>query len=345
MLSSVSTPRLFTSLLCSSIVLSPHFDSARRLPSSAIALHRYHPAVRRRRCTRRSRSNSSSAANLTFLYEPLIATVTVTNNAGRRHHARKTRTASNGSTSRVNHVGGSMIPPLRTRLQTPSAHGAGGDSRLQRQIDLTPLFPDPRAGDPPRPGRTFISRRLDKLFLLQLRDVRPHGRQAAVAAESVGVPGFRATMSGRSRLLTHQLPDRLLLYVRVRDENGTDVYTTQVSRTADHDRARAAGDFSTAHNTLHVMHEAIPGTYLYTQISVNGERGWTKRFTCARGTSRSDAGQDPRAARSGVRGGQIQTAPAVGAGPAKRDSVPKLSDRPAGDAGADQAGDVGADRR
>ena len=257
-----------------------------------------------------------------ILYEPLIATVTVTNNAGRDITLEDDQ-GKQWLNVEVNHAGGEMIPPYDPDYKLHPLTVPAGQA-LQRQIDLTPLFPIREQGTHRIRANIYFADS-DRYFYsnfvtFDLTDGKLLWRQ------TVGVPGADDDVRQVS-LLTHQLLDRLLLYVRVRDESGTNIYTTQSLG-----RLILTGhepqELFDRGNVLHVMHEAIPGTYLYTRISIDGERLDQKVYVRA-GPSRpmlvKNASGDVD-----VRGGQIQTAPAGGAGPAGRDGGPKLSDRPAG---------------
>ena len=257
-----------------------------------------------------------------IMYEPLIATVTVTNNAG-RDITLADEDGKQWFNVEVNHLGGMMIPPYAPDYKLHPLTVPAGQS-LQRKIDLTPLFPIREQGTHRARANIYFAD-LDRYFYsnfvtFDLTDGKLLWRQ------DVGVPGSSDDIRQVS-LLTHQLVDRLLLYARVRNEAGTEVYTTQSLG-----RLILTGhepqELFDRNNTLHVMHEAIPGTYFYTQISINGERLDQKVYVRA-GTSRPMLVKNPSGEVS-VRGGQVQAAPAEGTGPAGRDAGPKLSDRPAG---------------
>ena len=134
-------------------------------------------------------------------------------------------------------------------------------------------------------------------------------------------------------LLTHHLIDKILLYVRVRDEDGPNVYTTQSIG-----RVLLTGSDPEAildrRNWLHIVHEAVPRGYYYTVIDPDGNRITQKVYT-SEGRNRPnlvklDSGEVT------VEGGHAQTSTASAAeatsptrgfnGP----NQPKLSDRPQG---------------
>ena len=115
---------------------------------------------------------------------------------------------------------------------------------------------------------------------------------------------------------------------RVRDENGGTIYTTQSLG-----RLITSGsepqEMLDRENRLHVLQEALPGAYLYTVISLDGDRMSQKAYVKT-DRSRPFLARTPDGA-VGVRGGEAQVAAAklVGGdgGPAPQS---KLSDRPVG---------------
>ena len=125
-------------------------------------------------------------------------------------------------------------------------------------------------------------------------------------------------------LLTHTLLDKMLLYVRVRDENGNTVYTTQsLGRVIT--SGAAPEEMFDRDNVLHVLHEALPGTYFYTEINLDGER-LTQQAYARMGRTRPTLFKTA-AGRVEVHGGQLQAPPDPSGVPTR---APKLSDRPAG---------------
>lgn len=259
-----------------------------------------------------------------ILYEPIIATVTITNNAG-RDITLQDEQGTQWLNFEVSQIGGSIVQPYDPNYELPPLTIAAGKT-LEKRIDLTPSFPIREMGSHRVRVDVYFAD-IDKYFYsnyatFDLTD----GRQ--IWMQTVGKPGSEDDIRQVS-LLTHQLPDKMLLYARVRDEHGNNVYTTQslgrmiVTGNAPQEMLDRA-------NTLHVMQEAAPGNYMYTAINIDGQRVDQKVYT-RQGTSRPKLvkGEDGEVS---VRGGQVQVAAAVPAGgPA---SGPKLSDRPTGMPGA-----------
>ena len=255
-----------------------------------------------------------------ILYEPLIATVTITNNAG-RDITLADEQGQQWFNVEVSRLGGDMVPPYSPDYQLHPLVVPAGKS-LQRQIDLTPLFPIREMGTHRLRANIYFAD-LDRFFYsnyvtFDLTDGK------LIWRESVGVPGTTDEVRQVS-LLTHQLADRMLLYVRVRDENGNNVYTTQsLGRLII--TGREPQEFFDRNNVLHVLQEAIPGSFLYTAVNLNGERVDQKAYMKA-GTSRPFLVKNESGDVS-VRGGQIQVAVPKPTGQSSGEA--KLSDRPTG---------------
>ncbi len=257
-----------------------------------------------------------------IMYESLIATVTVTNNAGRDLELQDDQ-GTQWFNLEVTKMSGETLIPYNPDYKLRPLMLPAGQS-LARKIDVTPLFPIRELGTHrlraniyfADTGRYYAS----NFVSFEMTEGKLLWRQ------TVGVPGTTNEMRQVS-LLTHQLTDRMLLYVRVRDEDGDAVYTTQsLGRLII--TGREPQEFFDRGNTLHVLQEAVPGTYLYTAVNLNGERIDQKAYVRS-GSSRPILVKSATGEVS-VRGGQVQAAPAGGVRPAGTDGGAKLSDRPAG---------------
>ena len=255
-----------------------------------------------------------------ILYEPILATVTVTNNTG-QDITLADMAGKQWFNLDVTRLDGSIVQPYSPDYQLRPLTVPNGES-LRRQIDLTPLFPIREMGTHRIRANIYFAD-ADKFFYsnyatFDLTDGKLLWRQ------SVGSP----TDIGSTRqvsLLTHTLLDKMLLYVRVRDENGGTVYTTQsLGRVIT--SGREPEEVFDRGNVLHVLHESFPGAYLYTEINMDGER-LTQRAYMRVGQSRPTLVKSATGSVE-VRGGQLQAPPVAGpSGPVR---APKLSDRPVG---------------
>ena len=255
-----------------------------------------------------------------ILYEPILANVTITNNTGH-----DLTLQDNGGKQWFNmdvtRLDGTSLQPFDTDYKLRPLTILSGQA-LRRQINLTPLFPIRQAGTHRLRANIYYDE-ADKFFYsnyatFDLTDGKLLWRQNVGSPTDVG-------STRQVSLLTHTLLDRMLLYVRVRDENGDNVYTTQsIGRVIT--SGRAPEEVFDRDNVLHVLHEASPGTYFYTQINMDGERLNQEAYVRV-GSSRPTLVKTA-AGRVEVHGGQFQPPPAAGApGPTRE---PKLSDRPKG---------------
>lgn len=256
-------------------------------------------------------------------YEPIIATVTINNFAGRDVTLEDVG-GKQWFNMEVYSGGGTQISPYDPDYQLKPLHMAAGET-VKRQIDLSPLFPIREMG-PHRVRANIYFAEADKYVgsvpaQFDLTDGKVIWRQ------DVGVPGSREMR--QLTLLTHRLPDRMLLYARVRDEANNVVYTTQqLGRLLVSGREpQAAID---GQNQLHVLQNAAPKTYLYTVIGLDGQRLQQKVYTeNARSHMVIAKAADGSIA---LRGGEIQVASAKGVGAQSgiTAETPKISDRPVG---------------
>ena len=251
-----------------------------------------------------------------ILYEPIPVTVTITNNAG-RDLTFEDAAGKQWLNMEITTSDGQMLSPYDTDYKLHPLHIAAGET-LQRSIDLTPIFPIREMGTHRLRANVYLAD-LDRFFYshyasFDLTDGK------TIWEKTVGVPGSEDLR--QVSLLTHELPNRLLLYARIRELDGNTVYTTQSLG-----RIMISGrdplEMLDSHNNLHVLQESQPGAFLYTCVGLDGERlvqqAYSKTSTKAPILVKLPNGNVE------VRGGQVQVAvaKAVGAPP-----QPKLSDRP-----------------
>ena len=256
-----------------------------------------------------------------ILYEPVIATVSITNLAGRDLVFEDTP-GKQWFNVEITTLDGGLLPPTDPDYKLQPLTVPTGQT-VRRKINLTPLFPIREAGQHRVRANVYLAD-TGKFYdshttSFELTDGKLYWRQ------SVGVPGSRDVR--QLSLLTNQLPDQLLLYVRIRDEVGNTIYTTQSLG-----RMIVGGtdpqEMLDRENNLHVLQEAQPGGFLYTEVGLDGSRLTQKAYV------KSGPGhpflQKSQAGDVVVRNAQIQVVAAktvdggVSAPPAK------LSDRPSG---------------
>ncbi|MDQ6861672.1 MAG: hypothetical protein M3032_11030 [Verrucomicrobiota bacterium] len=246
-------------------------------------------------------------------YEPIVATVEITNLAGRDielHDAGGERwfgfeiTADEGRF--LERLNSEPEPPLRIE----------SGKTVSRKVNLTPLFPIHDLGPYHAKANLYFAD-LDKFFyspakVFQVVDVRPFWQR------TVGVPqGERGAGEPRTySLMSNRFPDHTSLYVRIEDKSSGAVYNTfSLGRSIAFDEPQAEIDVA---NRLHVLHCAAPRTWSYARIGPNGEL--LSHSTILETKTR------PRLRRTAdgavnVNGGMVDA-------PVPSKSTPKLSDRP-----------------
>lgn len=254
-------------------------------------------------------------------YEPIIATITINNFAGRDITLEDVG-GKQWFNLEVYGAGDSQLSPYDSDYKLSPLHLAAGQT-VKRQLDISPLFPIREMG-PHRVRANIYFGEADKYVGSQpvqfdLTDGKLIWRQ------DVGVPGTQEMR--QLSLLTHRLPDRMLLYARVRDETNNVVYTTQqLGRLLVSGREPEA--LLDHENRLHILQNAAPKTYLYTIIGLDGQRIDQKVYT----ESPNSHMLLTKAANGsiGLRGGEIQVASTKGMGVGITADTPKISDRPLG---------------
>jgi hypothetical protein len=249
-------------------------------------------------------------------YEPLTATVSITNRAGRDidlHDANGERwfgfeiTGSEGQS-----IGESTSP------DSPPLHIESGKTVTQK-VNLSALFPIQEFGPYHVRAHVYFAD-LARYFYSQTKVVeittaRPIWKQSVGVPPESGVDGNARTYS----LLSNRLPDHTSLYVKVEDETRNVVYATySLGRVIAFDEPHAEID---RENRLHVLYCAAPRTWAYATIGLNGQL--VSRSTILETKTR------PHFKRSAdgevaVVGGMTESVAAQAA----QKSVPKLSTRP-----------------
>src|SRR5216117_3065819 len=251
-------------------------------------------------------------------YEPVVATVAITNLAGRDIELHD----ANGQSWLDFEITGSEeqpIAPLSGANREPPLRMQAGQ-RVTRQIDLTPLYPVNEFGAYHVRTNIYFAD-LGKFFysstrVFEVTDARPIWQQTVGVPAGTGGSGDVRTYS----LMTNRFPDHTSLYVRVQDKDTGVVYSTySLGRTIAFEQPQAEIDRS---NQLHVLHCAAPRAWSYSRIGLNGQLLEHSSFM--------ETKTRPRLVHSGngevaVRGGLIET-PAQ----TSRSTAPKLSARPPG---------------
>ncbi len=198
-------------------------------------------------------------------YEPVIATVDITNLAGRDIELRDDG-GERWFGFEITADEGRFLERLDRAPEAPLRIEAG--KTVSRRVNLTPLFPIHDLGPYHAKANVFFAD-LNKFFyseakVFQVVDARPFWQR------TVGVPeGQRGAGEMRTySLLSNRFPDHTKLYVRVEDKNTGAVYNTfSLGRVLAYDEPQAELDQG---NRLHVLHCAAPRTWAYSQVGPNG---------------------------------------------------------------------------
>jgi len=249
-------------------------------------------------------------------YEPVVATVAITNLAGRDIELHD----ADGQFWLGFELSGSEeqpIAPLSGAKAEPALKIAAGQ-RVTRQINLTPLYPVNEFGAYHVRTNVYFAD-LGKFFysgtrVFEVTDARPIWQQTVGVPEGTAGSGEARTYS----LMTNRFPDHTSLYVRVQNKDNGVVYATySLGRTISSEQPQAEIDRS---NQLHVLHCAAPRAWSYARVGLNGELLEHSSFMETKTRPRLVHSANGEVA---VRGGVIE-------GPARNSAskVPKLSARP-----------------
>jgi hypothetical protein len=249
-------------------------------------------------------------------YEPVVATVAITNLAGRDIELHD----ADGQSWLGFELSGSEeqpIAPLSGAKAEPALKIAAGQ-RVTRQINLTPLFPVNEFGAYHVRTNVYFAD-LGKFFysgtrVFEVTDARPIWQQTVGVPEGTAGSGEVRTYS----LMTNRFPDHTSLYVRVQDKDHGVVYATySLGRTISSEQPQAEIDRA---NQLHVLHCAAPRAWSYARVGLNGELLEHSSFMETKTRPRLLHSANGEIA---VRGGVIEAPARNSAG-----KVPKLSARP-----------------
>jgi hypothetical protein len=250
-------------------------------------------------------------------YEPVVATLSITNLAGRDIDLHDAAGQSWLGFEITGNEGQPVAPMSAEGGQPPLKVGAG--QRVTHQINLTPLYPVQDFGTYHVRTNVYFAD-LGKFFysptrVFEVTDARPIWQQTVGIPDGVAAPGNARTYS----LLTNRFPDHTSLYVRVQDKDSGVVYATySLGRAIVFEEPQAEIDHA---NQLHVLHCSAPRAWAYSRVGLNGELLAHSSFM--------ETKTRPRLVRAtngdvAVRGGTIES-PAT---QSSRGTAPKLSARP-----------------
>lgn len=250
-------------------------------------------------------------------YEPLTATVAITNRAGRDIDL-QTAEGQEWFGFEVMRGSGELVSASRQNAFDP-LHLVAGQT-VTRRIDLTPLFQVSDFGTYHVRAHVYFAD-IGRYFYSPTRAVEVMTARP-IWKQTVGVPDATPT-SGEMRtysLLTNRFSDHTLLYVRVEDESRGLVYATfPLGSMIAFDEPRAEID---AQNRLHVLHCTSPRTWSSATVGLDGRL--IARETLLETRSRPHFKRETNGDVAVI--GGMPELPA--AAKAEQKNIPKLSTRP-----------------
>ncbi|MDP9291406.1 MAG: hypothetical protein M3O82_03455 [Verrucomicrobiota bacterium] len=257
---------------------------------------------------------------LFLAYEPVVATVSVTNLSGREITLQDAG-ADKWFGFQITSGEDRPVPPRDANYALDPLTIKAGET-LKRSVNLTSLYPITDFGLYRVRASIFFAD-LQRYFSSPASNIEiTEGK--VIWQQTVGVPeGQPGAGSYRTiSLLTHRLPKDNMLYVRVEDRDGDTIYATgQIGRILFSVTPDVQLD---AANQLYILQLVGQRTYLLTRIGINGE--WLGQITY------NAVGTRPSLRRMAdghveVVGGQVDVRVAQ---PANGPVAAKLSDRPPG---------------
>ena len=209
----------------------------------------------------------SMKRTLYIAYEPILATVTITNLSGN-----ELTLADSGHNKwfglQLETLDGRPLPPIDGEYTNRPVE-LGPQQKISRTVNLAPLFPVSEFGGY-RLKANVYSQQSNRFFTspplnFEITDGK------VMWQKSVGVPDG-APGAGSSRLITilsHRLSQSTQLYIRIEDKQAGIVYCThQLGRFMTFGNPNILMD---AQNRIHILQNASPKNFIYSKIGLNGE--------------------------------------------------------------------------
>lgn len=200
-------------------------------------------------------------------YEPLLATVRITNLTGSRLLLADAQ-GKKWFGFQIESLDGRPIPPSDPDYEIAPIQVEPGDS-ITRTVNLTQLYPLGDLGSY-RIRASVYAAELSSYFTSPPLTVEiTEGR--LIWQQTVGVPGG-AGIAGASRtisLLTHRLEDKTDLYLRIEDKQAGIIYCTH--RLGDSISFGKPEIQLDAENGIHVLQNNIPREFIYSKVGLDGK--------------------------------------------------------------------------
>lgn len=264
-------------------------------------------------------------------YEPVIATVSITNMTGSELHL-----ADDGNRKWFGFViensDGTPVPPYNPDYRlTPVTIGPG--QSIERSVNITPLYPITEYG---------VYRVKPVVYVASLKKYFSPGKPLNIDIsegrmiwqQTVGVPEGEPG-AGEMRtitLLSHRLPDHTQIYLRIEDKtNGRVFCTHQLGRTVSFNRPQIELSPS---NTVHVLQNTAPKAYMFTEVALDGRVLERKEYQAV--TEAPTLRRNPQTGELAVVGG-IYIDPTAVAQQAPQTPPPSVGSRPVAAPGSNSA--------
>ena len=216
----------------------------------------------------------SMKRNLYIVYEPILATVTITNLSGN-----ELSLADSGLNKwfglQLETMDGRPIPPVDADYSNQPVE-LGPQQKISRTVNLTPIFPVSEFGGY-RLKASVFSQQNNRFFTSPpLNFEVTEGR--VMWQKAVGVPdGSPGGGTPRTiTLLSHRLAQSTQLYVRIEDKQAGVVYCThQLGKIMTFGNPNVLLD---TQNRVHILQNVAPKSYVYSKIGLNGEVMERKSF-------------------------------------------------------------------
>jgi hypothetical protein len=258
--------------------------------------------------------------SLFVVYEPIPATITITNLAGRDLVLRDAGVHHWFSFNIVSSQG-MIIPPINPNYALEALELAAGET-ARRTVNITPLYGIREPGLY-RIKPLIYSEEFEKYFSAQATNVQIVQGQL-IWNQTIGVPeGMDGAGELRIvKLLTHRGSKDKNLYFQMENSNQGIVYA--IYRLGRLVQSQDPEVVIGADNSVHVLQLAAPRTYLYSVIAANGDLLGQKRYVASKRPPHLNRMQDGSV---GIVGG-VEDVP--NQSPGSMSAAPKLSDRPPG---------------
>jgi len=202
-----------------------------------------------------------------LVYEPIVATVTVKNLAGRDVTLADSPTQS-WFGFQITRGDGQLVPPLNPNYHlTPLTIPAG--ETVKRSIVLNAIYPVHELGSYHIRATIYFSA-MEKYYQSQLVNLElSEGK--TIWQQTVGVPDGVEGAGGTRKLslLSFRQYEYTVIYARIEDvDSGTVYATTALGRVIAGLEPDAQIDLQ---NNLHVLQVLGPKTYLYSRLGLNGD--------------------------------------------------------------------------